>query len=73
MSILIVSIFVSYAIYKFLILFNKTDMTTITNSYIETLNYTNPEIVQVNELGFDLTFNTWPELPKSVGYLSVYL
>jgi hypothetical protein len=48
-------------------------MKTVTNSFIEELNYTHPEIVQINELGFDVAFNAMPELSPNVGYIYAYL
>jgi hypothetical protein len=45
MSVIIVSVFLAYAAYKFMVLFNKTDTKTITNSYIEKVNYTSPDVV----------------------------
>jgi hypothetical protein len=65
------AIFFSYSIYKLLILLSKSDTKTITNSFIEELNYTNPDIVQINELGFDVAFNFWPPLTPDIGYMVV--
>lgn len=43
-TITVMTIFLSYAIYKATILFQKTDMTTIANTFVLPENYTNPTI-----------------------------
>ena len=44
MTILVVSIFLSYAGYKASILFKRTDTRTTTNSFIKPIDYASPEM-----------------------------
>jgi hypothetical protein len=43
-------------------------MKTVTNTFIETANYTHPIIYSVSERGFDVAYSLWPPLAPEVGY-----
>jgi hypothetical protein len=43
-SILVIGVFMSYAIYKARIMFLKQDMSTVTNTFLEDINYTSPKM-----------------------------
>jgi hypothetical protein len=71
-TIMVVAIFLSYAAFKAIILLEKSDLTTNTNEYIKAVNYTNPEMVQINELGFDFSFQIDTPITPRLGRMALY-
>jgi hypothetical protein len=37
------------------------------------MNYTNPEVVYGTDFGFDFAVSTYPDIPTSIGTISVWL
>ena len=64
---IIVSLMISYACYKGIKLFNKTTFSLDSAIIQVPLNYTNPGIVQFNELSFDISFLIYKGLEDKYG------
>jgi hypothetical protein len=71
MTILVVGVLMAYASYKAIILVGKTDTKTTSNVFIKAVNYTNPEMLQVNDLGFDLAYELNVPMTPNYGIMTL--
>jgi len=68
---LIYGMFLAYVIFRGVIMVMKTETSTVTNSYVEKMNYTNPATIDYDQDGFDFAFSLMPEMPPSYGVFVV--
>ncbi len=69
---MVIFILISYSFFKGLILLNKSDIKTSTTLQMNVYDFMNPDIQQVNELGFDFAIQTDSPLIPAIGSIVVY-
>ena len=73
MTVFIISLILFYSVSQAVILFQGSNMTTVSNKYVPTINYSNPEMIQINEFGFDLMFAITKPMTPDIGTLGLYM
>ena len=70
-TVIVITCILAYGSYKARIMFNKANNKVSSALQITDFNYTNPVIMQMNELGFDFSIQTLSAMTPNMGKIEV--